>query len=279
MRRKKVLRRIVSIAEVRASLHTHRKRVGRKVDERPASADADPFSQAYFDHMDQELATVERDVIKAEDAHVRKLVLIVQARRNTEEVASDLYGKQTSARQVLGGLYGSDRELELAAVSGRTPQAARALAEQVDQTVKMLRNPQGNEPPRKVAGVSVDFDVMADDLEGGRKVLRRSRAGLERARKAADGTRILTDEAIAEYDRVFPWVASSLEGLFRLAGEHDLADRIRTSVRRVTRKRDEKDDAEAEEATAVESAAEETTEGPPPAETSESAEAPSPAGP
>ena len=54
MRRKKVLQRMRSIAEVRASLHTHRGRIGSRIDERPAAAGAGLFSQAYFKHMDQE---------------------------------------------------------------------------------------------------------------------------------------------------------------------------------------------------------------------------------
>ncbi len=236
MRRKDVTRRKTSIAEVRASVHAHRGRVGQQLDERPASPGEGAFSQAYFDQMDGELATVERNLVAAEDEHVRKQIQVVQARELSEELTAGVYDKQTSARKVLAGLFGSKHEFKLAAVSGRTPQGPQTLPEQVDQTVKLLRNPEGEKPAVRVSGVDIDFGVMADDLETGLGGYRASRVELDRRRKEADATRLKTNQAIADYDGVFPWVARSLEGLFRLVGEHDLAERIRTSVRRVTRR-------------------------------------------
>ena len=64
----------------------------------------------------------------------------------------------------------------------------------------------------------------------------------------------------AEYDGVFPWVARTLEGLFRLAGEFELADRIRTSARRVTRRQAaEAEEKEPEESASEDSATEEAS--------------------
>jgi len=294
MRRKGVSRRSTSIAEVRSSLHAHRGRVGDRLDERPASKAAGTFSyQAHFDHMDEELAMVQRELIKAEDAHVRQLIKIRQLRRQSQELTTEVYDKQSSARQILIGLYGSEHDFELAATSGNTPQVPQTLAEQVDQTVKLLRNPEGAEPKKKVAGVDTDFGVMADDLEGSLEGLTTSRTDYQRTKKEADGTRKELKAALAEVDRVFPWVAANLESLFRLADERELADRIRTSIHRVTRRRsDGKEEAEpesateesaaeesaAEESAAEESAAEESAGGPPAAESAEPAEASSPAG-
>ena len=116
MRRKEVSRRLKSVAEVRASGHVHRDLVGRELDKRPAAQQAGAFSQPYFDNMDGELATIESDLVTAEDAHVRNLVRVVQLRRESTELASGVYEKQTSARQILVGLYGSERDYELAAV-------------------------------------------------------------------------------------------------------------------------------------------------------------------
>ncbi len=274
MRRKEVTRRKTSISEVRASVHAHRGRIGRQLGERPAAPGEAAYSQAYFDHMDAELARVESGLIEAEDEHVRKRIQVSRARQVSEDLASVVYDKQTSARQILAGLYGSKHEFELGAMSGKTPQGPTTLPEQVDQTVKLLRNPEGETPAKKVGGVDVDFTGLADDLEGGLEHYRSSRVEFERRRKEADATRLESNQAIAEYDRVFPWVASSLEGLFRLVGERDLADRIRTSVRRVIRRQGEDGEPKPEEPNAGDSAA-----GQPPAESSEPAEAsPSPAG-
>ncbi len=242
MRRRDVTRRMTSIGEVRASVHAHRGQVGPQIDERPASPSEVAYSQAYFDHMDGELAAAEHNLVEAEDAHVRKQIQVSKAQKRSEELASKVYDKQTSARQILAGLYGSEHQFELAAAKGNTPQGPKTLPEQVDQTVKLLRNPEGETPAKKVGGVDVDFTGMADDLDGDLTEYKSSRVGVERRRKEADATRIASNQAIAEYDRVFPAVATSLEGLFRLVGERDLADRIRTSVRRVTGRRSEEEE-------------------------------------
>ncbi len=263
MRRKEVTRRIKSVAEVRASTHAHRGRVGRKLDERPASPDEAAYSQAYFDHMDSELATIEGNLVAAEDEHVRKQIQVSQAQKETETVVSEVYDKQTSARQILVGLYGPEHQFELAAMTGKTPLGPQTLPEQVDQTVKLLRKPEGDTPAVKVGGVDVNFGVMADDLETGLGRHRSSRVELERRRKEADATRLATNQAIEAFDQVFPWVASSLEGAFRLVGQRELANRIRTSLRRVTRRQADQEEDQAESQKSSDGSAAEETESAP----------------
>ncbi len=143
------------------------------------------------------------------------------------------------------GLFGPEHQFKLAATSGNTPQGPTALPEQVDQTVKLLRNPEAETPSVKIGGVDVSFETMADDLESDLGRYRSSRADLERRRKEGDATRLATNQAIEAFDRVFPWVASNLEGTFRLVGERDLANRIRTSIRRASRRQPEQEEEQA----------------------------------
>ncbi len=273
MRRKEVSRRLTAVAEVRASLETHCDTVCDLLDGRPASRDAGGFSyRAHFDRMDRELARVEGILVPAEDAHVRNLVRIVELRRDRDELAVLVYDKQTSARQVLVGLYGADRIFELAAAAGKTPQGSQPLGEQVGQTVTLLRHPAVALPPVKVDGVWIDFQAMAAGLERDNDRLIATRAELQRATKAADGTRVLTRKAIEDYDGVFPWVAADLESLFRLAGEKDLADRIRTSARRVTRRQAEAEEAPPEGAEAGEADTSDTSDASDSSDTSDSSD-------
>ncbi len=262
MRIKGVSTRLESLDEVRAS-HTHRDHIAGRLEQRPAFESAFPdgteaFSyRAQFDHLDQELAIVGDGLRSAEDEHVRRKVMVAQVQRKNDEVTTKLLSQQTSARQVLAGLYGSEYNFELAAISGRTPQSSGTLAEQVDQTVKLLRQPVGAAPAKKVTGVTFDFEAVAIGLEDGLVEVRGTRAGLKRARKSADKALVAKQGAMDEYDLVFPWVARTLESLFRLAGEHELADRIRRSLRRVTHRQGE--EAPSEEASA-QSLTETTTE-------------------
>ncbi len=242
MRRKQVLHRLKSLAEVQAALGAHREKIGRELDARLPAREGETFSyQSQFDHMSDELATIETKLIANEDAHVRQQVRITKLKQKDQGLTTDLYSKQISARRVLRGLYGPEHDFPLAATSGSTPRETQILKEQVDQTVKMLRNPEDPLPEVKIAGVAIDFPAMADDLEGTLATLRTTRVELGLKIKEADDTRAQTNAAIAEYNRVFPLVATNLETAFRLVGETELADRIRTSRQRVTRRQGDSD--------------------------------------
>ncbi|MCP3963479.1 MAG: hypothetical protein GY719_37060 [bacterium] len=246
--------RIQSVEEARASLDTFADGVADKLDgNRPASVAfvIEPGStyRALFQDVDGRLASVQERLVKAEDAHVRKLIRISDLRRESEELTLGLYDEQVAVRRILAGLYGPDRSFELAAIEGFTPQDQKDLSDQVDLTVKFLKEPEIEVPSAKAAGVAIDFGSMADSLETGLGDIVRVGGELARARKAASKTVIVKRMATTEFDAVFPWAAQTVEGAFRMAGERDLADRIRTSRRRVTRRQaaelDEADQAEA----------------------------------
>ena len=256
MREKGISQRLQSVEEVRASLASHGGRVSARLDARlgpPAGAEGDStFSyQQQFQQLDSELATIQNDLIAAEDIHVRQQIRISKLITLGDELTEELRNRQVAVRQSLSGLFGSERCFEVAAIKGDTPRARKSLVEQVDLTVKLLRVPEGELPPILVPGIEVDFAGVADGLEDLRGELDATRLELLRENKAGDGTRLAKNEQAAELDRMFPWIASTLESLFRLVGETSLAERIRTSIRRVTRRQDEEG---SEEGTAGQSA-------------------------
>ncbi len=235
--------RIKSAGEVRASLDTFGGRVAVRLGaSRPAPAgETGPgFDyEALFPDIDGRLASVEGNLISAEDAHVRQLIHLSDMRRESEESAAALYQRHVAVRRVLAGLFGPDRGFEIAAFEGETPRELKALRHQTQQSVQFLREPAIQLPPMKTAGVVVDFEGMAVGLEQGLEETGLVDGRLDRARKAVDETGIVRRQAIAEFDALFPWAAQALEGIFRMAGERELADRIRTSRRRVTRRQAE----------------------------------------
>lgn len=263
--------RIQSVDEVQASLDTFGDGVVGKLDgsrPTPASLVIEPgFSyRALFQDVGIRLASVKEKLVKAEDAHVRKLIQISDFKRESEGLTAGLYDEQVAVRRVLGGLYGPDRDFEVAAIQGETPRELKPLSHQVDQTVQLLREPEIELPTHKAAGVAIDFGTMAGSLETGLGEIERVGGRLDRARKAASKTVIVKSEATAEFDAVFPWAAQTVEGVFRMAGERELADRIRTSRRRVTRRQaaeiEGAEDAESEESSSGGAEAEETAPSP-----------------
>ncbi len=57
-----------------------------------------------------------------------------------------------------------------------------------------------------------------------------------RARKNLAASTVVKDQAIAYCKGLLPGVAQTLEGFFLIAGEPELAERVRTSTRRATQK-------------------------------------------
>jgi len=261
MRSKAVSVRLTSVEEVQASVQTFGSRVVALLDEHIASPEEGGTAWSYqqvFDHLDNDLEAVQMGLVTAEDEHVRQLIRVSKLQRDTDRLTSELYGQQVAVRQTFAGLFGSEHGFEVAAISGDTPRSRKDLEEQVDQTIKLLRDPAVEVPELKVRqGIVIDLVGLAEGLEAGKTELGSARSGLLRARKAGAQTLLAKRAAMVELDRVFPAAAGILEGLFRLVGEVDLADRIRTSIRRVTGRRSAEDDeipAEGASSTDAESA-------------------------
>ncbi len=238
MRRKGSLIRIEAIREVRTSVATFGNGVVERLDaRRPAPPEGEPVFtyQMVFDDLNRDLETVQDKLIVAEDAHTRSRIRRTDLARTSEELTTGLYDRQVATRRTLAGLYGPDRGFEVAAIEGDTPRGLGGLVDQVDQTVQLLRQPEVDLVPVVEGGEEL-LDAMAGRLETGLENLTEVRVDLDKARKAVNETVIARTKAIEEYDGVFPWVARALESYFRLVGETELANRIRTSVRRVTRR-------------------------------------------
>ena len=246
MRRISVLQPIQSIEEVQASLDTFGGRIADRMDGRRSSppdggAEEPTFSyREVFDDLGRDLESLRRKVVAAEDEHVRRLAGAAAARRRSRELGDELRDLQVMARRILGGAY-PGQGFELAAVSGDTPRNYKPLEEQVDLTVKLLREPVVELPEIRLRGVDITPGEVAKGLDSSLGDLREARKGYGRARKAAGESKVDLDRTIDEFKATFPWIAQALEAFARLAGERELADRIRTSIRRVTRRKGEED--------------------------------------
>jgi hypothetical protein len=250
MRSRGVSVRLTSIEEVLASLQTFGSRIAALLDEQLGSLAADvpdggaPFAyRQVFDQLDAKLESVRVQLVAAEDEHVRQQARTANLQRESELFFVELYRQQVGVRQILAGTFGPEHVFELAAISGNTPRGRKELEEQVDQTVKFLRVPAVEMPERRVRrGANLDFGDLADGLEDAKSDLREALAELRRARKTRIRTMLVKNATIADVDRLFPAAAGTLEGFFRLVGEAELADRIRTSIRRVTRRQGDEDE-------------------------------------
>jgi len=246
--------RIQSVEEVRASLATYgggiaerlQQRLGVPAGEGEASLTSVSY-QAVFEDLEGDLARAQSELVKAEDRHLRRLIRVSKLRRLRDDLTSQATDRLVTNRRFLVSAFGPDRGFEVAALDGKSPREYKTLIDQIDQTIQLLREPEGELPVVVADGGQIDLETMAAAFEKDLAELRQMGGRFERAQKAAAETVIAKTKAIQAFNGVFPSVARVLEGFFRLAGEPELAERVRTSARRVTRRQGAEDAENGEE--------------------------------
>ncbi len=231
-----------SAKEIRVALETDGDRIGgllNEVNPLPVDDGEPAFDyRRHLQHLVLQMGSAVDRAVEAEDSHGNSLIRVSRLRDERNVVLDDSFDKLVAARQGLESLYPRGG-FELANVSGDTPRVPARLVEQLTQTVKVLRQPPVQPRTYKVEGFSVDLDAVANDLETGQQELRAAIDLLDGGRKEAEGTLLDKREAIDELRRTILWVGRTSEGLFHLAGESGLADRIRSSTRRPARPSEE----------------------------------------
>ena len=267
-----------SAREIRVALVTAGVRIARMLTEKypPPKVNGRPLIDYgnQVQHLVHELQTAEGGVIDAEDAHMKQEVRVSRLRTERNERARDGHDKLVAARQGLDGLQGAKGSFETAFVSGTAPRHPEKLVEQLAQSVTLLKDPAVEPRKLKVAGFGIDYSTVATDLESEMVGLRDTLGQLDEQSKLAEATMLARKEAIAELKSTVIWAGRTAEGLFHRAGEHELADRIRTSTRRPLRPSEQAAD---DEQAAAEQASVDSTETEPASEpVSGSTEAQSP---
>jgi len=238
MRTQETFSLLQSAKEIRVAIKSDGERIGGMLNEQqplPVEEGEPAFDyRKHMQHLDHQLSLAADDVAASEDELVAEQIRIVRLQSDRDEIANVNYDMLVAARQGLESLY-KRGGFELAHVSGKTPKVPDQLIEQLGQTVKLFRQPAVQPRSLKVEGFSVDLGAVADSLETGAADLRGALDRLEAARKVAEGLLVTKRKKIEVLRRTILWVGRTTEGLFHLAGEDDLADRIRKSTRRPAR--------------------------------------------
>lgn len=250
MRSQEMYHLMQSGKEIRVALETDGDRIGELLNERhplPVGEDEPAFDyRLHMQHLIVQLSSAVDRAVEAEDEHSNSLIRVSRLRDERDLVVEESFDKLVAARQGLESLYPRGG-FELVNVSGDTPRVPERLHEQLGQSVKLLLTPAVNLRQHKVEGFSVDLSAVAGDLESGRQELRTAIDRLDAGRKLAEGTLLDKREAIDELRRTILWVGRTSEGLFHLAGESGLAERIRSSTRRPARPSEKAAEPHAEE--------------------------------
>lgn len=167
-------------------------------------------------------------MVQADTAHETELADDPRAREARDEAAAKLSDKVIELRSVITGMYGA--ATSRAVIVGQTPRDPVALERFVGEIVQNLGAVTW--PAPRFAGAGLDAKAVAQDLSGAREALQAALTQVASEEREAQGSLSKKNQAIDEYDRGFTGVATTLAGLFTLAGEAELAEKVRPSTRR-----------------------------------------------
>jgi len=225
-----VSNRIRNGEEVVASARTHRDEMARRLADRVEGWTAEQalaVIDALADHLHQHDAALG----DAEDAYVAEQADDPALRDARDHAAATLGDLSMRARSRIEDTLGSVG-LQRYGLEGPTPRSPDALVTHVDGAVKLLRA----DVAEMEDGLGGTFatTALAESLAAALAPLADVVSQLRTENREREGALTARDRALTEWTEAYQGVASTLSGLYRLAGRRDLADRIRPNERRAT---------------------------------------------
>jgi len=175
------------------------------------------------------LDSAEATMSAADEANLRELSDDDAPRRARDEAAAALSDELVALREWLTGLYGPGA-LKSLGFSSATPEDPVVLERFAGEVISGIQAKPLPKPRYK--GVKWDPTETIAKIETLRTDLQSHLADVAREVREAEATLRAKVDAIVAYDERFSGVATFLVGLFRLAGETALAERVRPSSRR-----------------------------------------------
>ncbi|MGM0557089.1 MAG: hypothetical protein ACQEVA_11970 [Myxococcota bacterium] len=146
-----------------------------------------------------------------------------------DEAALEMYGGIVRARTLVESSDNADTTRF--GMPGTTPQVASNLLPYARNAVESLRD---MAEPLGTLGASIASEAIADDLQPSLDRLRAAVEAMDAEERQAEAAIVARDVALDDWERIYRAVARVLEGLYRRAGEDELADRIRPTMRRAS---------------------------------------------
>lgn len=170
------------------------------------------------------LDEVRLDLVQKDEAHERELDDDDGPRNLRDRLAGELYDATVELREILTGVYGQ-AGAEAVGLSGLTPRDPVLLGQFVHQAVGGFAD--ATLPPSRIPGVSVQLAPWAERLGGLHKALSGAVADVAREGREAEAALVDKWAAMETFDAVYTETATFLSALLALAGEEELAKRVR----------------------------------------------------
>lgn len=178
--------------------------------------------------MARMLQATRTDLVTADEAHEAELADDIPARQDRDTRAQTLFSRMVELREVLQGLYGAD--LVRAVMPAPTPSDPVVLSRFAGEVLTALAAAQL--PPPRIPGATLDIPALVAELQTHRDALAQQLTAVALEVREAQATQVARNRAMDTHDQIFAAVATTLSGMLQLAGEHELAARVRPPRRR-----------------------------------------------
>lgn len=244
MQSDRVLALLRSSAKVEAEIETHTPEIALRLEERftPRFLSLEDGSMpdflGFLTALKNELSDSREEVSSTERRNIDLLRDVIKLRLERTELVGGLYEDFSNLRRTIEQMYEgvSGGAFVLAGFQGPTAEMPEKLLRQIEYAVSHLLDPALVLPAPRNDGFAADPRRLAQNLQPRVTRLRELLGEIRRVTSALNATRKKKNRAIQRHKATFLWVARSAEALFQLAGEPELAERIRPSVRRPGRR-------------------------------------------
>ena len=228
MASKATIRRQKSAQDVIASGKTHKVMIASEM-AKAFGEDIIPAVELIIDRTSADLSAKTEAMVAADDAHLAELRDDPSQRTERDNLTDELHDRTVTVRGQLDALFGPEY-VTRTGFEGDTPDDAVALLRLV-KTV--LTNLVEIKPPEsRVPGYTFDATVWQKQLSEPLDRLDALVTKVAEEERQAEATLTAKHASISEFDRAFSCTASLISTLLEIAGEDELADRVRPSTRR-----------------------------------------------
>lgn len=232
---KQVTDREKSTRAVAAAASTHAAALAVGIKEQLApllqKGESMPDVELFVRLVGRRVEAVMAELMAADKAHEAELADDSGPRDSRDEAAASVRATLVDLRAAIESAHGSEG-LRLLGLDGAVPEDPSVLATVADNVEKKLGNASVKLPAARRKGIKVDRDEFARELHAELPALHRALKDVAREEREAEATQAAKWTALAKNDRVFGRGATWLSATAALAGQDEIATRVRPSGRR-----------------------------------------------
>ena len=173
-------------------------------------------------------------MVQADAEYLTQRALLSDLYRESEDATTQVKKTILSLRSTCEGLLGTE-SLRSLGLDFNVAQELKGVLRQGEIIRDRLRGAEGELKPSRWVKAPLTRAEVADELDGEIEGARVMDQRLVAQRKVVDTAKVRKDQTRKEFDGQFIPIARMLEATFRIAGETELADRIRPTVRQLDR--------------------------------------------